>query len=89
MKACWLVAAALAFAPGVAAAEDRGGCDAFKWPLEHERAALADWGKASVANGGGLTYDAAATLKLAPLAEDGLPHAPERAPRAGPSKRWS
>jgi hypothetical protein len=78
----WFVAAALAFVPGVAAAEDPAGCDAFKWPLEHERAALADSGKASVANGSGLSYDAAATLKLAPLAEAGLPHAPERAPRS-------
>ena len=82
MRVRWFVAAALAFVPGVAAAEDPAGCDAFKWPLEHERAALADSGKASVANGGGLTYDAAATLKLAPLAEAGLPHAPERAPRS-------
>jgi hypothetical protein len=82
VKARWLVAAALAFVPGMAAAEEPAGCDGFKWPLEHERAALADSGKASVANGGGLSYDAAATLKLAPLAEAGLPHAPERAPRS-------
>jgi hypothetical protein len=68
--------------PGLAAADDPSGCDAFKWSLERERVALADPGKPSVANGGGLPYDAAATLKLAPLAEAGLPHAPERAPKS-------
>ena len=78
----WLVGAALALAPGLAAADEPTGCDAFKWPLDRERAALANPGKPAIANGGALTADAAATLKLAPLAEAGLPHAPERAPKS-------
>jgi hypothetical protein len=81
----WLVGAALMIAPGLAAADEPTGCDAFKWPLDHERAALASPGKPAVVNGGALTADAAATLKLAPLAEAGLPHAPERAPKSAQS----
>ncbi len=78
----WLVGAALALAPGLAAADEPTGCDAFKWPLDRERAALANPGRPAIANGGALTADAAAKLKLAPLAEAGLPHAPERAPKS-------
>jgi hypothetical protein len=80
--AFWLVAAALAGAPGLAAADEPSGCGAFKWPLDRERAALADTKKPAVANGGALTLDAATTLKLAPLADAGLPHTPERAPKS-------
>ena len=67
----WLIGAALAVAPGLAAADEPTGCDAFKWPLDHERAALMNSGKPAVANGGALTADAAATLKLTPFAEAG------------------
>ena len=81
----WLVGAALALAPGLAAPDEPTGCDAFKWPIDHERAALASPGKPAVANGGALTADAAATLKLAPFAEAGFPHAPERAPKSAQS----
>jgi len=80
--ALWLIAAALAGAPGLAAADEPSGCGAFKWPLDRERAALADTKKPAVANGGALAFDAAATLKLAPLADAGLPQAPERAPKS-------
>ena len=80
-----ILAAALVAAPGWAAAEEASGCGAFKWPLDHERAALARPDKPAVANGGPLAYDAAVTLKLAPLAEAGLPSAPERAPRSAHS----
>jgi len=80
--AVWLLGAALAVAPGLAAADEPTGCDAFKWPLDRERAALASPGKLAVANGGALTTDAAASLELAPLAEAGLPQAPERASRS-------
>ncbi len=80
--ALWLVAAALAGAPGLAAADEPSGCGGFKWPLDRERAALANSKKPVVANGGALAFDAAATLKLAPLADAGLPQAPERAPKS-------
>ncbi len=79
-----LVAACLA-APGLAAADEPTGCNAFRWPIEHERAALAAATQLPVANGGALRYDAALTLELAPFAEAGLPHPPERAPKAAPS----
>ena len=75
------LAALIATLPGVAAAEGPSGCGAFKWPIERERAALEGAGKPAIANGGALAYDVASTLRLAPLAEAGLPHAPERAPK--------
>ena len=80
-----LLGAAIAAAPGAAAAEDPAGCGSFNWPLHRERAALNDIAKPTVANGGALALNAAATLKLAPLAEAGLPQAPERAPNFAPS----
>jgi hypothetical protein len=77
-----ILGAALAAAPGLAAADEPSGCDAFKWPLDHERAALVRPDKPAVANGGAFAYDVAVALKLAPLAEGGLPMAPERAPKS-------
>jgi hypothetical protein len=82
----WRIAAALAaILPGIAAADEPSGCAAFKWPLDHERVALVVSAKPTVANGGTLAYEAATTLKLAPLAEASLPRSPERAPRAADS----
>jgi hypothetical protein len=77
----WLLAAALAAAPGFAAAEEGSGCGAFRWSLDHERAALIRPDKPSLAIGGALAYDVAMTLDLAPLSAAGLPKAPERAPK--------
>ncbi len=76
------LAALLAALPSLGAADEPKGCDAFKWSIERERAALVATGKPAIANGGALAYDVAATLRLAPLAEAGLPRAPERAPRS-------
>jgi hypothetical protein len=78
----WLVAIALIAAPGLAQAQEGSGCSAFKWPLDHERAALVRADKASLPNGGALSYDAAMTLELQPLAAAGLPQPPERAPKS-------
>ena len=80
-----VLSAALALAPGLAAADEPTGCGAFKWPLDKERAALTDSAKPMVANGGALALNVAATLKLAPLADAGLPQTPERAPKFSPS----
>jgi hypothetical protein len=82
MRRAWLLAVALMAAPSFAAAEEPSGCGGFKWLVEHERAALANPDKQSVANGGALAFGAAASLKLAPLAEAGLPSPPERAPKS-------
>jgi hypothetical protein len=78
----WVIAIALIAAPGLAQAQEGSGCSAFKWPLDHERAALVRADKASLSNGGALAYDAAMTLELQPLASAGLPKAPERAPKS-------
>ena len=79
----WLIAAALiAAAPGLARAQEGLGCNGFKWPLDHERAALIRPNKASLPNGGALAYDVAMTLELQPLSAAGLPKAPERAPKS-------
>ena len=75
----------LAALPGIASAQDPSGCGGFKWPLERERAALVKQQKPSLANGGALAYDVATVLKLAPLADAGLPQPPERAPKLEPS----
>ena len=78
----WLVAVALIAAPGLAQAQEGSGCDGFKWPLDHERAALVRPDKASLPNGGALPYDVAMTLELQPLSAAGLPKSPERAPKS-------
>ena len=78
----WLFAGVLIAAPGLAQAQEGTGCGAFKWPLDHERAALTRADKASLPNGGALAYDAAMTLELQPFSSAGLPKAPERAPKA-------
>ena len=78
----WLIAIAVIAAPGFAQAQEGSGCNGFKWPLDHERAALVRADKASLPNGGALAYDVAMTLELQPLSAAGLPKAPERAPRS-------
>jgi hypothetical protein len=78
----WLAAIALVVAPGLAQAQEGSGCNAFKWPLDRERAALVRTDKASLPNGGALPYDAAITLQLQPFSSAGLPKAPERAPKS-------
>jgi len=78
----WLAAIALVVAPGLAQAQEGSGCNAFKWPLDRERAALVRTDKASLPNGGAVPYDAAITLQLQPFSSAGLPKAPERAPKS-------
>jgi hypothetical protein len=80
-----VVTVALLAAPGLAVADEPRGCNAFQWPIDSERTALNASTKAAVANGGALRFDAAQTLRLAPFAEAGLPHSPERAPKVTPS----
>ena len=77
-----LIAVALIVAPGLAQAQEGSGCSGFRWPLDHERAALVRADKPSLPNGGALAYDAAMTLEIQPLSAAGLPKAPERPPRS-------
>jgi hypothetical protein len=80
-----VLAAALLGAPGLAAADEPTGCNAFRWSIESDRAELNAATKSVVAIGGALRYSSAQTLKLAPFADAALPRAPERAPKATPS----
>ena len=81
----WLLAIALIAAPSLAQAQEGLGCSGFRWPLDHERAALTRVDKPSLPNGAALGYDAAATLRLQPFPAAGLPKAPERPPRSANS----
>ena len=81
----FIVAAVFLAVPGLAAADEPTGCGAFRWPIERERAALAEAAKPVVAGGGALRYDAALSLQLVPFTETSLPHAPERSPKITPS----
>jgi hypothetical protein len=80
-RAVWLFAALL-LCPSLARAEEPRGCDKFKWPVAHEQAALQDAQKPRVESGGALTIDAAAALRLVPLADAHFVLAPERAPKS-------
>jgi hypothetical protein len=67
------------------AAEEPSGCDKFKWPIEHERAALTAPDRIKLASGGDLAALplTGITLALHPPAEAKLPTPPERAPKDG------
>lgn len=68
--------------------EEPVGCDAFKWPLDRERALLAEPGIAQISSGAEipLPVDKAVTVRLVPIANARLPMAPERPPRAQDDK---
>jgi hypothetical protein len=67
------------------AAEEPSGCDKFKWPIDHERAALTAPDRAKLASGSELTAMPPTGFTLALLAptEAKLPSPPERAPKDG------
>ena len=74
----------LGTAPALAA-EERSGCDKFKWNIDRERAALTAPDRIKLASGGELAAfpSTGMTLALHPPAEAKLPSPPERAPREG------
>jgi hypothetical protein len=74
----------LAAAPAFAA-EEPSGCDKFKWPIEHERAALTAPDRAKLTSGSEQAALPATgvTLALVPPADAKLPTPPERAPKDG------
>jgi hypothetical protein len=63
-------------------AQEPVGCDNFKWPIDKERALLA---QAAPVSSGGIAAPSAGAFKLplAPLVVARLPVPPSRAPRAG------
>ena len=67
------------------AAEEPSGCDKFKWPIEHERAALMAPDRVKLTSGAEVTAVPATgmTLALQATADAKLPTAPERAPKEG------
>jgi hypothetical protein len=67
------------------AADEPSGCDKFKWPIEHERAALTAPDRVKLASGAEVAAVPATgmTLALQPTADAKLPTAPERAPKEG------
>ena len=83
-KSCQVVLLLLGAAPA-RAAEEPSGCDKFKWPIEHERAALTAPDRAKLASGGELAAlpSSGITLALVAPADAKLPNPPERAPKEG------
>jgi hypothetical protein len=85
MRASLLIALMLLGSAPARAAEEPSGCDKFKWPIEHERAALTAPDRVKITTGGelGALPSTGMTLALRPPAEAKLPTPPERAPREG------
>ena len=67
------------------AAEEPSGCDKFKWPIEHARAALTAPDRVKLASGAELAAIPATgmTFALVAPADAKLPSPPERAPKDG------
>jgi hypothetical protein len=85
MRAASLIAFAWLGIVPAWAAEEPSGCDKFKWPIEHARAALTAPDRVKLVSGGELTALPATgiTLALRAPSEAGLPSPPERAPKQG------
>jgi hypothetical protein len=85
MRAPLLIAFVLFAAAPAFAAEEPSGCDKFKWPIEHERAALTAPDRIKLASGGELAAvpSTGMTLALLAPADAKLPTPPERAPKEG------
>ena len=85
MRRAAVVALLLLSTAPVWAAEEPSGCDKFKWPIEHERAALTAADRARLASGSEVTAmpSGGITLALVAPADARLPMPPERAPREG------
>jgi hypothetical protein len=85
MRNALLIALLLLNAAPTLAAEEPSGCDKFKWPIEHERAALTAPDRVNLGSGAELaTVPATAmTFALVTPAEARLPTPPERAPKDG------
>jgi hypothetical protein len=85
MLSRFLLALLLLSAGPALAAEEPSGCDKFKWPIEHERAALTAPDRAKLASGSDLAAlpSTGITLALVAPADAKLPTPPERAPKEG------
>src|ERR1700760_684031 len=79
-----IIAASLLCAAGAFAAEP-SGCDKFAWPLTEEQQLLGGAQKARAGSDLDREAKKAVEIALAPLADAGLPMAPERAPQKTPA----
>jgi hypothetical protein len=85
MRGTLFVALLLLGAAPAFAAEEPSGCDKFKWPIDHERAALTAPDRAKLTSGSeqAALPPTGISLALVPPAEAKLPTPPERAPKDG------
>jgi len=85
MRKSLLIALVLIGAAPALAAEEPSGCDKFKWPIDHERAALTAPGRLQLTSGSELAAmpATAITLALTTPADAKLPSPPERTPKDG------
>jgi hypothetical protein len=85
MRGALFVALLLFGATPAFAAEEPSGCDKFKWPIDHERAALTAPDRAKLTSGSeqAALPPTGLTLALVPPADAKLPTPPERAPKDG------
>ena len=84
MRNALLATCVLLTAAPALAAEEPSGCDKFKWPIEHERAALTAPDRVKLASGAELAILATGmTFALVAPAAAKLPSPPERAPKDG------
>ncbi len=84
-RSAFIVALLLLSAAPAWAAEEPSGCDKFKWPIEHERAALTAPDRAKLTSGSELATlpSTGITLALVAPGDAKLPTPPERAPKEG------
>lgn len=80
----FVVSLLLASAPAFAA-EEPSGCDKFKWPIDHARAALTAPDRAKLASGSeqAALPPSGITLALVAAGDAQLPTPPQRAPKDG------
>src|ERR1700759_3108654 len=85
MRKLLLVALSIGTAAPVWAAEEPSGCDKFKWPIDHERAALTAPDRVTLNSGTNVAAvpSTGITLSLVSPADAKLPTPPERAPKDG------
>jgi len=85
MRKSLVVALLLLGAAPAWAAEEPSGCDKFKWPIEHERAALTAPDRAKLTSGNEIAAlpSSGMTLALVAPTDAKLPSPPERAPKEG------
>ena len=85
MRKFLIVALLIGTAAPVWAAEEPSGCDKFKWPIDHERAALTAPDRVKLNSGSDVAAKPATgiTLSLVAPGDAKLPWPPERAPKDG------